>query len=360
MNCSRIGKQFLFYPGIDTAILRPMTLLATTSDDVRKRELGAFLRSRRERLEPSDVGLPSGPRRRTPGLRREEVAMVAGVGTTWYTWLEQGRDVRPSGEVLAALGDALKLDPAERRHLFILAGRQAPDPRPRTPERVDAPLLHTLTSLANQPAYVMGRRWDVLAWNRAAALIFGDYGKLEGDARNSMHLVFTDSAHRKLLVDWELLARAALGLFRADSARYIGDPDFERLIAVLTAASPEFRAWWPRRDVLRRLSGVKKIHHPVAGAMAFEHMSLSIDDGSDMKLIVYTPLEEEGSVAKMAALLRDEATAAERSTDDASLLDTHPLIAKRIAPTDDKSVPRNRRPERHSSEKGRSRRTTRN
>jgi transcriptional regulator with XRE-family HTH domain len=289
-----------------------MSLPAPAADEIRKRELGAFLRSRRERLDPADIGLSPGLRRRTPGLRREEVAMVAGVGTTWYTWLEQGRDVRPSNEVLAALGDALKLDPAEKRHLFILAGRQAPNPRPKTPEQVEAPLLHTLASLATQPAYVMGRRWDVLAWNPAAAAIFGDYGLLDGDMRNSMHLVFTNRYHRDLLVDWEGLARAALGLFRADSARYLGDPDFERLIAALTAESPEFRAWWPQRDVLRRLSGIKKIRHPVAGAMAFEHLSFSIDDGSDMRLIVYTPLPEADSVAKMARLLAEDSKAASR------------------------------------------------
>ena len=291
-----------------------MSLQTPASDDIRKRELGAFQRSRRERLDPADIGLSPGMRRRTPGLRREEVAMVAGVGTTWYTWLEQGRDVRPSNEVLVALGEALKLDAAEKRHLFILAGRPAPNPRPNSPEQVDAPLLHTLASLASQPAYVIGRRWDVLAWNPAAAAIFGDYGLLDGDARNSIHLVFTDRRHRALLVDWEEVARAALGLFRAESAKYIGDPDFERLIAALTAASPEFRAWWPRRDVLRRLSGVKKIRHPVAGAMAFEHMTLSIDDGSDMKLIVYTPLAQEDSVAKMARLLEDSADAARESS----------------------------------------------
>ena len=162
MGPSRIGKQSLFYPGINTAILNDMSLLAPASDEIRKRELGAFLRSRRERLAPADVGLSPGLRRRTPGLRREEVAMVAGVGTTWYTWLEQGRDVRPSNEVLAALGDALKLDPAEKRHLFILAGRQAPNPRPQTPEQIEAPLLHTLASLASQPAYVMGDRKSVV------------------------------------------------------------------------------------------------------------------------------------------------------------------------------------------------------
>jgi transcriptional regulator with XRE-family HTH domain len=303
LGFSQLRKQFPFYPGIDTAIVSAMTLLATPPDNIRKRELGAFLRSRRERIDPAAVGLPPGLRRRTPGLRREEVAMIAGVGTTWYTWLEQGRDVRPSNEVLGAIGDALRLDAAERRHLYILAGRPAPNPRPKTPERVEAPLLHTLESLATQPAYVMGRRWDVLAWNPAAQIIFGDYGLLEGDARNIMHLAFVDPSHRKLLVDWEELARAALGLFRAESARYIGDPDFERLIQTLTRLSPEFRAWWPERDVLRRLAGIKNIRHPIAGAMSFEHMSFSIDDGSDMKLTVFTPLAQDDTVAKMGELL---------------------------------------------------------
>jgi transcriptional regulator with XRE-family HTH domain len=302
MGIAAIGKQFQYYPSIDTAMLLNMTAPAT-SDEIRKHELGAFLRSRRERLAPADLGLPPSLRRRTPGLRREEVAMVAGVGTTWYTWLEQGRDVKPSNEVLAALGKALRLDPAEKRHLFTLAGRQAPNPRPNSPERVEDPLLHTLASLASQPAYVMGRRWDVLAWNRAAEVVFGDYGELEGDARNIMHLVFTDQRHRRLLVGWEELAHAALGLFRAQSAKYIGDADFERLIAELTASSPQFRAWWPERNVLGQLSGLKKIQHPIAGALAFEHMSFSIDDGSDMKLIVYTPLARENSVAKLARLL---------------------------------------------------------
>ncbi len=291
-------------------------------DDIRSRELGAFLRSRRERLAPADVGLPTGARRRTPGLRREEVAMIAGVGTTWYTWLEQGRDVKPSSETLRAIGEALRLDAAETHHLYILAGRQPPTPRPSHPERVDAALRHTLASLTIQPAYVMGRRWDVLAWNRAAEVVFGDYGALEGDARNIMHLLFTDHGHRRLLVDWQELARIALGRFRAESAKYIGDPDFERLIALLTNASPEFRAWWPARDVIRQLSGIKTIRHPFAGGLTFEHMSFSIDDGSDMKLIVYTPLAAQDSVAKIEALLRSAlaaaTTATNRALDDAS------------------------------------------
>src|SRR5689334_9862975 len=136
--------------------------------EARRRQSGAFLRSRRARLTPSDVGLPDGFRRRTPGLRREEVAMLAGVGTTWYTWLEQGRDVRPSPEVLAALADALRLDAAERRHLFVLNDQPAPPVRPGAPEQIDAPLRRMLDSLTGQPALVLGRRWDILAWNRAA------------------------------------------------------------------------------------------------------------------------------------------------------------------------------------------------
>jgi transcriptional regulator with XRE-family HTH domain len=282
-----------------------MDASAHSAEDSRRRELGAFLRSRRERLTPSATGIATGYRRRTPGLRREEVAMIAGVGTTWYTWLEQGRDVRPSVEVLAALCNALQLDAAEKQHLFILAGRQQPERRAVAPERVDGPLLHMLQSLVLQPAYVVGRRWDVLAWNPPAAAVFGDYGLLEGDARNIVHMVFTNPHHRRLLVDWEQLART-------ESARYVGDPDFERLIELMTRSSPEFRAWWPQRDVARRLSGVKHVRHPSAGAMTFEHMSFSIDDGSDMKLIVYTPLAEQNSIAKLRKLL-DAMPAARRT-----------------------------------------------
>lgn len=238
--------------------------------------------------------------------------MTAGVGTTWYTWLEQGRDVRPSGEVLSALSQALRLDAAEKRHLFILAGRQLPERPANAPEKVEGPLLHMLNSLSMQPAYVVGRRWDVLAWNSAAAALFGDYGALEGDARNIVHMVFTNPCHRHLLVDWEELAHVVLAQFRAESAKYIGDPDFDRLIALLMQSSPEFRAWWPERDVLRRLSGVKHIRHPSAGKMAFEHMSFSIDDGSDMRLIVYTPLAQDNTIAKLAKLL--DAAASQRKS----------------------------------------------
>src|SRR5277367_3361361 len=173
------------------------------SHNERRRAFAAFLRSRRERLVPSEVGLPNGFRRRTSGLRREEVAQLAGVGVTWYTWLEQGRRVSPSAEVLGALATALRLDAAERRHLFVLADRPPALKREAGPEVVDAPIRRMLASLGGQPAYVIGRRWDILAWNRAAAAVFGDYARLEGDERNIMYLLFVDRSHRKLLLDWE-------------------------------------------------------------------------------------------------------------------------------------------------------------
>jgi transcriptional regulator with XRE-family HTH domain len=271
----------------------------------RRREAGEFLRSRRERLSPSDVGLADGFRRRTPGLRREEVAMLAGVGTTWYTWLEQGRDVRPSNEVLSALARTLRLDPTERSHLFVLHDRRIPERPKAGPEQVDEPLRRMLDSLTAQPAFVLGRRWDVLAWNRAAEVVYGPYGRLEGDERNMLHMVFADLDHRRLLVDWEAVARSSLAMFRADCARYAGDPDFERLVARLTRLSPEFARWWPQREVARPLAGQKRIDHPIAGRMLFEYSSFGVGDPPDMKLIVFTPLEEEGTIQKLERLLRD-------------------------------------------------------
>ena len=260
-----------------------MSDVATTDPAARRREAGEFLRSRRERLTPPDVGLPNGFRRRTPGLRREEVAMLAGVGTTWYTWLEQGRDVRPSNEVLSALAAALRLDATERRHLFVLHDRPAQERRPAGRSASMSRFAACSDSLTGQAAFVLGRRWDVLAWNRAAEVVFGPYGRLEGDERNILHMVFADPDHRRLLVDWEAVARASLAMFRADCARYAGDPDFERLVARLTRLSPEFAQWWPRREVARPLAGQKRIDHPTAGRMLFEYSSFGVGDPPDMK-----------------------------------------------------------------------------
>jgi transcriptional regulator with XRE-family HTH domain len=286
-----------------------MTATDTIDHEARRREFGAFLRSRREALTPAAVGLPEGFRRRTPGLRREEIALLAGVGITWYTWLEQGRDVQASVEVLLALADALRLDAAERRHLFALSDKVMPSAKPDGPEQVAEPLQRMLSNLSNQPAYILGRRWDILAWNRAAESVFGDYGQLQGDERNIMHLVFANSRHRQLLVDWEELAPIWLAMFRADSARHAGDPDFERLIATLRNASPAFRAWWPKHTVLGQPSTHKRIQHPIAGRMIFELSSFTVPDQHDMKLVVYTPCAEQQTALKLEKLLAPAAHA---------------------------------------------------
>jgi transcriptional regulator with XRE-family HTH domain len=235
-------------------------------------------------------------------LRREEVAQLAGVGTTWYTWLEQGRDVRASREVLGAVAQALRLDPAERQHLFALHG-DVPVPRPAEPEGIDDPLRRMLDSLEQQPALVLGRRWDILAWNRAAVALFGDYERLDGDARNTLHMMIANPEHRRRLVDWEPLARTALAMFRADAVRHLGDPDFERLIATLKQASAEFRRWWPKREVHALVPAHKRIAHPTAGRMIFELTTFTIPD-REQKLVLYTPLAEEQTIAKLARLLR--------------------------------------------------------
>jgi transcriptional regulator with XRE-family HTH domain len=275
------------------------------SEAAKRREFGAFLRSRRTRLTPNDVGLSSGFRRRTPGLRREEVAQLAGVGTTWYTWLEQGRDVRASSEVLRALADALRLDRAERQYLFQLTGRQAAEIAPAPKPEVAQPLQRVLHALTDQPAYILGRRWDVLCWNRAAEVVFGDYSKLMGDERNSMYMLFGNPDHRRLLVDRSDLAPVALGMFRAENAGHAGDPEYDRLVGALMSRSPEFRYFWQRHDVSRYTPVHKRIHHPAADRMVFEYNSFTADDQSGAKLVIYTPLGEEHTQEKMKELLHD-------------------------------------------------------
>jgi transcriptional regulator with XRE-family HTH domain len=307
-------KQFQADPGMAAARLSRMNDVGTTYLAARRREAGIFLRSRRARLTPAEVGLPNGFRRRTPGLRREEVAMLAGVGTTWYTWLEQGRDVHPSAEVLATLADALRLDAAERRHLFVLNDRPLPPALATEPQQVDPSLRRTLDSLTGQPALVIGRRWDLLAWNAAADATFGPYERLEGDERNMLHLVFADPEHRRLLVDWERVAKNAIAMFRADCARYVGDANFGRLVERLNRLSPEFARWWPKHEVVEPLAGRKRLNHPIAGPMSFEYSSFGVGAEPEMKLIVFTPLEEDGTAHKLAGLLRESVRARRMET----------------------------------------------
>jgi transcriptional regulator with XRE-family HTH domain len=272
----------------------------------RRAELADFLRKRRAAIQPQDVGLPNGSRRRTPGLRREEVAALAGVGTTWYTWLEQGRDVRASLEVFEALARALQLTPAERMHLILLGrGEEAP-PCEQPAERVHPTIRRMVDGLDPNPAYLLGRRWDYLAWNRAACAVFGDYSALPKGARNHLWLTFTDPARRELLTDWEKSTRLLVAKFRADSAHHLGDPAFEQLIESLRNASPEFCKAWKRHEVAHSGTGRKVLNHPVAGPLVFEHAVFHPGDSIEQRLILYTPVPETDTAERLAALLSDK------------------------------------------------------
>jgi transcriptional regulator with XRE-family HTH domain len=286
--------------------------LRASNGERRRAELADFLRRRRERIRPDDVGLPNGGRRRTPGLRREEVAALAGVGTTWYTWLEQGRDVRASLDVLEALARALRLTPAERTHLILLGrGEEAPPCRPPS-ERVSPTLRRLIENLGPNPAFVLGRRWDYLAWNRAACAVFGDFDSTPRAARNHLWLTFMDPARREMFTDWERGARLAVAKFRADSARHLGDPSFEELISALRKSSPEFCKAWKRHEVARGGEGRKELRHPLAGTLVFEHAVFHPVEAPEQRLILYSPLPERETPAKLARLLEAEGVRARR------------------------------------------------
>ena len=262
--------------------------------------LGQLLRSRRERLRPADVGLPPGSRRRTAGLRREEVAQLAGVSTTYYTFLEQGRDVRPSRQVVTALASALRLSSAERTHLFQLAGISVAAEDQAQAETV-APVVSTLVGRLDPfPAFLKGRRWDVLAANRTARALFTDWSARDPGDRNLLWWMFTAPEARKVYVHWEKEASDMLGRFRAAAGRRPDDPDFTELIERLHQASPEVRSWWPRYDVQPIGGGTKHLHHPALGDVAFQHTVLQVADQPEQRLVYFTT--DDVAAAKLAAL----------------------------------------------------------
>jgi transcriptional regulator with XRE-family HTH domain len=258
------------------------------------RALGQLLRSRRERLAPGDVGLPAGSRRRTAGLRREEVALLANMSTTYYTFLEQGRPVRPSAQVLDALAAALRMSAAERRYLQVLAhGRDGVAGAGVTglapPEQIDAGVVDLVHRLDPFPTFVKGRRWDVLTSNPAARELFTDWEALPPADRNLVRWMFTTDRAREVYQDWESEARAMLGRFRLAAARYPDDPDFGALIASLCRDSERVADWWPRHDVMAVGSGSKKLHHRRLGLIDYTHVVLQVADNPDQTLVTYSP-----------------------------------------------------------------------
>lgn len=257
----------------------------------RRQALADFLRKRRACLSPVDVGLPPGIRRRTPGLRREEVAQLANMGTSWYIWLEQGRDVHPSTQILESIAQALRLTLNERRHLFLLAGQPLPAQVSPAEECVSPALQQMLDDLNPTPAHVIGRRWDYLAWNRAADSLFSMSEASPPYGRNLLWRLFTSPTMMER-VHWEQLARGTLAEFRAASALYPGDKWFEELIEDLKQVSPAFCRWWPHHDARSSLEGHKNMAHPLLGLLEFEHLTLQIFNSPDIRMTVYLPTAE--------------------------------------------------------------------
>lgn len=257
----------------------------TRSGEVAGNELGDFLRSRRDRLTPEAVGLPSGRRRRTPGLRREEVAQLAGIGVDWYIRLEQGRTVSPSAATVDALTRALRLSPVEEAHLRALTRNAAREPF--APERVPESLARTVAAL-HLPAYVTGRRWDVLAWNRAADDIFA-FGRIPEADRNTLILVLTNPATRRLFgAGWAEEAKRMVAQFRMTHDLWARDPAFMDLVERLRAGCPEFSGWWEAHDLRDAAAGAKELAHPRKGALRLEYASFQSNDDPGLKLVIYT------------------------------------------------------------------------
>jgi len=279
-------------------------LVLQQQQEYRLQELGDFLRTRRARLTPEAVGLPRGSRRKTPGLRRAEVAQLVGVSVDWYTWLEQGRPITPSTQVLERLVQTLRLDANERTHLFLLAQQQAPPALLQEPEIVSPALQHFLDQFGTRPAFVSGRRWDILAWNDAGCAVFGDFRRMTTRERNTIWGIFTNPLSRQYVVNWEEDARHLLAQFRSSCGRYPGDAQLTELIHDLMLASPEFRAWWPDHEVRSGQEGRKTLNHPQVGYLLFERLTFQVFDTPDLKVTVYTPLEEADTPRKMEHLLK--------------------------------------------------------
>jgi transcriptional regulator with XRE-family HTH domain len=257
-------------------------------EDGRRSELAAFLRARRTHLERAALGLPDGPRRRSQGLRREEVAAMSGVSVTWYTWLEQARDVNPSRQVLDALAAALRLTPTEHTYLLSIAGFAAAVTEATTSPPAREHIQHLLDALVDSPAFAITSDWSIAAWNAAYRALYPNVAVLPVEDRNLLWAVFTDPFVRGLLPDWEITSRRFLAEFRAEAGPRLSRPDCVRLIQRLSARSTEFRDGWSRHDI-EGFTSRRRNFLTAAGALEFEHHRLAASDQRDLFVVIYTP-----------------------------------------------------------------------
>ncbi|CAG9234586.1 putative DNA-binding protein [Paraburkholderia sabiae] len=260
--------------------------------DANDNPLGTYLRDRRTKLDPAALGLPVA-RRRTPGLRREEVAQRANVSATWYTWLEQGRGGAPSANVLDRIARALMLTDVEREHLFLIGLGRAPDVRYQVPDSVSPRMQRVLDAMEFSPAVVRTSTWDIVAWNRAARAVLTDYSALEPRDRNILRLIFLDPHVRAAQPDWPSVARFVVAAFRADVARSGAAKSIQAFVDELSEQSTEFDALWRAKDVSANEEGSKSIVHPALGLIELEYSAFAVHGRPDLSLVVYTPASDE-------------------------------------------------------------------
>jgi transcriptional regulator with XRE-family HTH domain len=282
--------------------------MSGTSDN----RLGTYLRDRRTKLDPIAFGFPLS-RRRTPGLRREEVAQRANVSATWYTWLEQGRGGAPSADVLDRISRALMLTEVEREHIFLLALGRPPEVHYRAREDVSPRLQRVLDAMVETPAYIKNATWDIVAWNSAASAVLGDYQSLDAEQRNILRRIFSNPHHRDRMPNWENDARFIVGAFRADVARTGAADDVRNLVEELCRISPDFDRMWRDNDVSSHYGDVaKRVIHPTAGLVSLEYTSFAIDGRPDLGMVVYNPATPDDR-KKVTAIIHQRRIAGEMS-----------------------------------------------
>lgn len=255
--------------------------------DAHLNELGEFLKARRAELTPRTVGLPDTGGRRVPGLRREEVALLATISTDYYTRLEQGR-IQPSTSVLATLAHALHLSDHQRDHLFALVGRPRVRHRRRAAQKAHPQLRRLLDDLTSSPGLVIGRRMDILAWNPLAVALYTDFAKVPESRRNCVRILFTDPAMRTLYADWRAVARYCVSHLRMEAAKHPEDPQLISLVGELSVADVDFGRWWGSRHAPSRRQGVKRFHHPLVGELVLDSDTLICGSDPDQELVVWT------------------------------------------------------------------------
>lgn len=274
------------------------------NNENRYKELADFLKTRRAKILPSQVGLPSSSNRRTPGLRREEIAQLAGVGLTWYTWLEQGREIHVSAQVLESISKVLLLDIQERNHLYHLANQPLQVDIPEYQGTVSPLLQHFLDSLLYSPSIIIDQRWNVVAWNKAACVILGEFSKMNSRQRNVVWAMFTDKKFKLLYSDWNTYAKALVGNFRSTCGKYIEDPWLNQFIHELKMESSEFDKLWSLHDITSENEIYKQLNHPIVGILDFEVCNFDVSNNSMFKMIAHTPFLGTDTADKMKYLIK--------------------------------------------------------